>query len=91
MVFQAIPSKFACATFKTFKIFLFLCQCLLAHEELVWLFFILFVKWTFTPGLVAYTSAYPITCKKSWQRGAQPQLITTLTINSLHTFALIHQ
>jgi hypothetical protein len=79
MVFQAIPSKFACATFKTFKIFPFLCQCLLAHEELVWLFFILFVKWTFTPGLVAYTSAYPITCKKSWQRGAQSQLITTLT------------
>jgi len=78
MVFQAIPSKFACANFKTFKIFLFLCQCLLAHEELVWLFFILFVKWTFTSGLVAYTSAYPITCKKSWQRGVQSQLITTL-------------
>ena len=59
----------SCATFKTFKIFLFLCQCLLAHEELVWSFFILFFKWTFTPGLVAYTSAYPITCKKSWQMG----------------------
>ena len=35
MVFPAIPSKFACATFKTFKILPFLCQCLPAHEEIV--------------------------------------------------------
>ena len=40
----------------------------------------------FQPGLVAYTSAYPIICKKSWQRGAQPQLITTFINNSLHMF-----
>ena len=39
-----------------------------------------------SPGLVAYTSAYPIICKKSWQRGAQPQLITTFINNSLHMF-----
>ena len=45
-------------------LFPFLCQCLPAHEELVWLFFILVVKWTLTPGLVAYTSAYPIILQK---------------------------
>ena len=34
MVFPAIPSKFACATFKTFKILL-VCDTVLAHEEVV--------------------------------------------------------
>ena len=29
--------------------------------------------------------------KRAGKWGAQSQLITTLTINSLHTFALIHQ
>jgi hypothetical protein len=61
----------------------------MAHEEVcgVLSFNLVIYFWqTFTNGLVAYTSAYPIICKKSWQRGAQPQLITTFINNSLHMF-----
>ena len=87
MVFQAIPSKFARATFKTFKIFPFLCQCLLAHEELVWLFFILFVKWTFTPGLAAYTSAYPIILQKELATGCPVPI--NYNFNRLILFTLL--
>ena len=87
-----IPSKFACATFKTFKVLLNLCQCFIAHEEVCGVLSFNLVIQTFTNGLVAYTSAYPIILQKELANGVpSPELITTLTINSLHIFALIYQ
>ena len=45
-----------------------------------------------TYGLVVYTSAYPIILQKELANGVpSPELITTLTINSLHIFFLIYQ
>ena len=63
----------------------YLCQCFIAHEEVcgVSYFNLVIYLWqTFTNGLVAYTSAYPIILQKELANGVpSPELITTLTIS----------
>ena len=63
MVFPTIPSKFACATFKTFKILLVLWQ-VLAHEEVVVGFVIFHTK--LSTHLTRMLHLLVINFAKSW-------------------------
>ena len=88
--FLPFQVNISCATFKLFKtLLLLICVNVLQLMRKYVVFYLSILSFTsdrLSPGLVAYTSAYPIICKKSWQRGAQPQLITTFINNSLHMF-----
>ena len=88
LLFQVNTS---CATFKLFKtlLLLILCHCLLAHEG-----YVEFLYHSCQTDFHQWTSGIYIRlsinlAKRAGKWGAQSQLISTLTANSLHIFVLI--
>ena len=73
----------------------YLCQCFIAHEEVMWsslyqpchLLMTYFHQWT--SGIYIRLSSNFAKTAGKW--GAQSQLITSLPINSFHIFSLIYQ